>query len=244
VVPIARTARVAGLLYLVAGLPAIFSLQYVPRVLIVGGDAAATADRIRGSEWLLRLAVAGELISSIAFIFLGLTLYRLFKGVDQRRAMLMLVLALVSVPISLLSVVGELGALTVLSRADYLSVFGSSQLDALALVLLRLHDYGLFVAQIFWGLWLLPMGLLVFRSGFAPRIIGVLLIFNGIAYVAHTFTAVLAPQYAAMVGLVALLPEALGEGSLIIWLLTTKAGHKPAESRARSERLGPATPDG
>jgi uncharacterized protein DUF4386 len=238
VVPIARTARVAGLLYLVAGLPAIFSLQYVPRVLIVGGDAAATADRIQGSEWLLRLAIVGELISSIAFIFLGMTLYRLFREVDQGRASVMLVLVLISVPISLLSVVGELGALTLLGGADYLSVFGSGQLDALALVLLRLHDYGLLVAQIFWGLWLFPLGLLAFRSGFAPRIIGVLLIFNGIAYVAHSLTAVLWPQHAGLVALVALLPEALGEGSFILWLLTTKAGHKPAEKPGEIGTVG------
>jgi len=90
------------------------------------------------------------------------------------------------------------------------------------------HDQGLVVAQVFWGLWLLRLGVLVIRSGFAPRQVGILLIPNGIAYVAQTLTSLFLPEYASLVGTVAILPEALGEGSLIVWLLTTNASVQPA----------------
>jgi len=204
-----------------ASVPAVFSYVYVPGTLIVSGDAAATAERIRASEWLLRLGIASELISSIAFIFLVLALYRLFKGVDQERASLMVILVLVSIPVSFVNVLSELGALVVLSGADFLSVLGGAQLDALAFVLLRLHNGGLFVAQIFWGLWLFPLALLALGSGFVPRFVGVLLIVAGTAYVAESFAFLVLPAYAGVVSSVAKLAEA-GEASIIVWLLITR----------------------
>ncbi len=143
-----------------------------------------TTARVAGL--LFRLGIASELISATGFIFLALALYRLFESVDRGQASLMVVLVLVSVPISFLAVVSELGALTVLSGADFLSVLGGPQREALALVFVRTHGQTLLVNEIFWGLWLVPLGVLVMRSGFAPRVIGALLILAGAAYIVIT----------------------------------------------------------
>ena len=224
---IKKNARVAGLLYLLSGIPAVFSYQYVPGALLVRANAAATAERVTTSEWLLRLGIASELISSILFIFLVLALYRLFKGVDGRLASVMVILVLVSIPISFVNVLSEIAALMVLSRADLMSVFEKPQLDALASMFLGLHGQGLVVASIFWGLWLLPLGVLVVRSGFAPRMIGVLLIPAGLAYVTASSTSILLPQLASMVSSLAPILEGLGEVPLLLWLLITGLRRTP-----------------
>src|SRR5450432_523815 len=151
-----RQARLAGLFYLLASIPAPFGLIYVPNKLIVPNDATATADHIRTSESLLRLGIASELLGSILFILVVVALYRLFKAVNDTHALAMMILILVSIPISLLSVVNELAALLLVSGADFLSVFNKGQLDALAYVFMRLHSREVLVAEIFWGLWLIP----------------------------------------------------------------------------------------
>jgi len=218
-----KTARVAGLLYLLVAITGAFSIVYVPATLIVLADATATADRIMSSEWLLRLGILSELISAVAFIFLVLALHRLFKATSEKLASLMVIFVLVSVPISFVNVLNEIAALVLLRGPDFLSVFDRRQLDALALLFLRLHSQGLFVvAGVFWGLWLLPLALLVMKSGFAPRAVGFLLVLAGVAYVAVSATSLLLPQYLPLVSTVALLLEA-GELPMIVWLLLTGA---------------------
>src|SRR5688500_6157030 len=173
-----NTARVAGLLYLLAGGSGFFSFMYVPNTLIVRGDASATARRLLATDMLFRFGIVAELISSVAFIFLVLTLYRLLAFVDRTRALVMVILVLVAIPVVLLDAVNQVAALTLIRGADFLSVFDRAELEALGMLFLRLHGAGLFIAQIFWGLWLIPFGLLVMRSGFIPRILGILLIAN------------------------------------------------------------------
>ena len=232
-----KTARVAGIRYLLAGITAPFSLIYVPRILIVPGDATATANHVRSSGTLLRLAIASELFSSIMFIFVVLALYRLLKGVDQKHALAMVTLFLVSVPISLLNVLNEIATLVLVSGADYLSVFEKRQLDALAFLFLRLHGQGIIVASIFWGLWLLPFGILVIRSGFIPRILGVLLILAGSAYPVSSFTALFLPQYAHLVSQFAMVLEA-GEIPIVLWLLIWGAKGQPSDAPSSSSAGG------
>jgi uncharacterized protein DUF4386 len=212
-----KQARVAGLLYLLACLPAPFALIYVPTKLIVPGDATATADHVRASETLLRLGTAGELINATAFIFVVFALYRLFKGVNKQHAAIMMTLFVVSVPISFLNVLNDIAPLVLVSGANFLSVFDKGQLDALVYLFLRLHSQGFIVAQIFWGLWLFPFGILVIRSGFIPRIVGILLMIAGSGYVVSSFTSLLLPHYAHVVGQVGLVLE-FGELS-VLWLL-------------------------
>jgi len=216
-----KTARLAGLLYLLGGLPAPFALLYVPGKLIVSGDAAATADRIRASAAMLRMGIAGELISSAVFIFVALVLYRLFKPVSERAALAMMVLYLLSVPISFVDVLNDVAALNLAGAAggaNFLSVFDAHQRDALAYVFLRLHGQGILVAQIFWGLWLFPLGICVMRSGFIPRILGVLLMIAGTGYVASSFAALVLPHYADAVERVTSILT-FGELPIVVWLV-------------------------
>jgi len=230
--PNKKTARVAGLLYVLLAVTGAVGIVIVPLTLIVRGDATATADRIRRAESLFRLGIASELIAATTFIFLALALYRLFKGVSEEQASLMVTLVLVSVPISFLNVLNEIAALVLLRGPDFLSVFGKPQLDALALLFLGLHSQGFVVASILWGLWLLPLGALVIGSGFAPRVLGFLVILAGLAYLADSFTSLLLPQYRPLVSTVALFFEAVGELSMIAWLLITGAKVQPIDGPA------------
>ncbi len=185
---IKRQARKAGLLYLVLGVSAPIGLLYVPGQLYVSGNAAATAEKIRASEWLLRLGIASELFHQVIVIFLVLALYRLFKPVGEALARQLVILgALVSVPIMFVNVLNHVAALVLVGDADFLAVFDRPQRDALAYLFLRLHSHGVVVASVFWGLWLFPFGMLVIRSGFIPRILGVLLMVAGSAYLASAF---------------------------------------------------------
>ena len=214
-----RQARYAGLLYLLLGITAPIGLVYVPGKLIVAGDATATADRIRASGSLLRIGIGSELFHQVIGIFLVLALYRLFKAVNEKHAVLLVILgALVSVPLVFLNVLNEIAALILVSGANFLSVFSKPQLDALAYLFLRLHRQGIEVAAIFWGLWLFPFGMLVIRSGFIPRFLGVLLMIAGVAYLASSFTSLIMPGYAHAVGQYAMLLE-IGELPIIFWLL-------------------------
>jgi hypothetical protein len=163
--------RFAGLLYLLASIPGVFALIYVPSKLIVHGNATATAHNIAASETLFRLGIATDLICQAGFIFVALALYDLLKGVNQRHASVMVILIVVSIPIAFLNELNAIAALFLVRGADFLSLFDEPQRDALAMLFLNLHGHGFDVAGIFWGLWLFPLGLLVYRSGFLPRIL-------------------------------------------------------------------------
>ena len=155
-----KQSRIAAALYFINCLPAPFALLYVPSVLIVRGDATATANNVRDSESLLRLGMAVELFSATVAIFAVLAFYRLFKAVSSKHAMAFTVLFLISIPISYLNVLNDLAALTLARGPAFLStVFDKAQLDALVMFFLRLHNQGVVLAQIFWGLWLFPSAL-------------------------------------------------------------------------------------
>lgn len=196
-----------------AGVP----LIYVSN-LIVPGNAAATANNILASEMLFRASIVSELVGAIIFIFMVRALYRLLHEVDNTQASLMVTLVLISVPITSLNVLTELAALTLLHGANPPAAFNQAQGGALAMLFLGLHGDGVNLANIFWGLWLFPFGILVMRSGFLPRILGILLIIDGFSLVAVSLTALLLPAYLDVVSRIAILPE-LGELWTMAWLL-------------------------
>jgi len=210
--PLVR-ARVAGFLYLFANLFAPFTLLYLPSRFIVRGDAAATASNIMASESLFRFGIASTLFNAIANIFLALALYQLLKVANKNMASLMVIFSLVGVPIAMLNELAQLAVVQLLSGADYLNVFTAEQLQALAYLFLRLHTQGLNIAQIFWGLWLFPMGYLVFKSGFFPKILGILLMIGCFGYVIQSFAAFLGYN------LDIILYTSWGELALLLWLL-------------------------
>jgi hypothetical protein len=219
--------RFAGLLYLLVSIPGAFSLLYVPGKLIVAGNATATAAAIAASETLFRVGIAVQLISQALFIFVALALYDLLKGVNRRHATLMVILIVVAIPIAFLNELNAIAALQLIRGADFLSVVDQPQREALAMLFVTLHDRGFDVAGIFWGLWLFPLALLVYRSRFLPKFLGFWLGIAGIAYVLLSLTALLAPQYRDTVFTISQ-PATIGELVFMLWLVI-KGARPPAE---------------
>ncbi len=215
-----KLARTAGLLYLIVVAAGIFSLGYVPSQTVVPGDAAATWTKIASSETLFRLGIVASGVCYVAFLLLPLALYRLLSQVNKSAAVLMVVFAAVSVPISLANLSNKLEVLSLLSGADYLRAFTAEQLQAQAMLSLDAYNKGIWIAKIFWGLWLLPFGYLVFRSGLLPRILGLLLMAGCFGYLIDFCGRVLFPGYpdTALARFV-ILPATIGEIGTCLWLL-------------------------
>jgi hypothetical protein len=220
--------RRAGFTYLfLLGLSP-FSLVYVPGRLIVTGNAAATARNILGAESLFRASICVTLATAIGFIFVARTLSRFVGDVDRSKAALMETLVYVSVAISFALALNDLAVITVLRGGEVLAPFSAAQREALAYLFLRLRSQGLLLSMVFWGLWLVPFGWLVVRSKFIPRVLGVLLIVNGLAYVTQAFVGVQFPGLAPTVAKV-VFPALLGEAWIILWLII--AGARPRDSQ-------------
>ncbi len=225
--------RFAGLLYILTSIPGFFAMMYVPSKLIVHGNAAATASNIAAHEMLFRLGIAGQLIGQAGFIFVALALYRLLKGVNQRYASLMVTLVVVQIPIAFLNELNSIAALVLVRGADFLSLFEKPQRDALAMLFLNLHFQGLVVDEIFWGLWLVPLALLVYRSRFLPRFLGVWLALAGFAWVLLSLAGILSPEYYDKVFTYSQ-PAALGEVAFMLWLVIKGAKPPALEAAASS----------
>jgi len=221
-------ARTAGILYLLMIPLGIFGILYVPSTLLVPGDAAATAANIMASESLFRLSIVSALFVQINQILLVLVLYKLLKPVNKIHASFMVVFALAAVPIAMLNEFNQFAALLLLSGADYLTAFGTDQVNAQMMLFLDLHEHGIFIAQLFWGLWLYPMGYLVYKSGFLPRIIGVLLMIGCFGYLIDSVVFILFPNIDATISGFTF----WGELILPLWLLIKGVNVEEWEKRA------------
>ena len=226
--------RVAGLWYLLLVFLGPPRLIYIPHKLFVEGDAAATAANIVAHPWLFRFGMVTEILGAVTLIFLVLAFYRLFKGVDQQLAVLLVITGgVMPALLNLVNVATDATALTVAQGPAFLSVFDQPQREALVMLLLRLFDHQVTAAEILWGLWLFPMGALAYRSGFVPRFIGVWLLINGAAYVVLCLTGVLLPAYQDKVFLFSQ-PALFGELAIMLWLLVKGASgsaRPPAEAQ-------------
>jgi hypothetical protein len=223
--------RVAGFLYLLLVVAGPMRLIYIPSKLFVHGNATATANNISAHELLFRLGIVSVLFCGTILIFLLLALYRLLKGVDQNLAVLMVILGgVMPATIDFLNVLNDSAALMLVRGADFLSVFDKPQRDALAMLFLRLHHHEEVAAEILWGLWLFPLAVLVYRSHFLPRFLGVWLIINGFAYLILSFTGLLLPQYEGKVFTISQ-PALFGELAIMLWLVI-KGAKPPAPGDA------------
>ncbi len=229
--------RFAGLLYVLTSIVGFFAMGYVPDKLIVHGNAAATASNIAASETLFRLGIAAQLIGMAGFIFVALALYNLLKRVNQWHASLMVILIVVSVPIAFVNELNSIAALVLVRGADFLSIIEKPQREALAMLFLKLHGQGLVVVEIFWGLWLFPLALLVYRSRFLPRFLGVWLALAGFAWVILSLTSVLLPQYQDKVDRYCQ-PAIIGEIAFMLWLLIIGAKPQAVETTTLSAATG------
>jgi hypothetical protein len=227
-----RTARIAGSLYLLVAV--FYGFAHFFRVsLTVPGDAAATVNNIMASEWLFRFAFVSGLVGQVCFVLVGLALYVLLKPVNKNLALLMVIFVLVSVPIAMLNLLNQFAALLLLSGVDYLAVFEANQLHAFVMLFLSLLDHGTLIAQIFWGIWLLPLGYLVFKSGFLPKILGILLMIAAFGYFIGSLASFLFPTYGRIIELVYYEP-AIAEISFMLWLLIRGVN----ESKLKSASAG------
>ncbi len=217
--------RVAGFWYLLLTVIGPLRLIYIPSKLFVTGNATATVNNIAAHERLFRFGIVGDLVCAVILIFLVLAFYRLFRDVDQYLVVLVVILGgVMPALIYFVNVVSDAGALMVARGPDFLSVFDKPQRDALVMLLLRLHDRQNTAAEILWGLWLLPLAMLVYKSHFLPRFLGVWLAINGFAYVILSFTGVLFPQYEGKVFLLSQ-PALFAELAFMLWLVIK--GAKP-----------------
>ncbi len=219
-----RLARVAGLLYLLMSVTSAFSLASIPSWSVSATDVSAVV-KIIDAPLRYRLGALSELASQVFFVFLVLALFELLKEVHRTRALAMVALVLVQVPMGFANLLLGLAPLVLQSGASYLSVFSKEQLDALTLVALNMRGYGVKSLMVFWGLWLLPFGMLVYRAGFLPRVLGVLLLVGCFGHVVVGATSLLMPSLEHTVAPLTAL--ALGEILICLWLLTMGAKPSP-----------------
>ena len=228
---LSRNARIAGLFYLTL-MTAPLRLVYIPTKLIVSGNAAATAGNIAAHQTLFRLGILTDLFTAVMAIFLTLALYRLFKGVDQFLAALVVVLgALMVTPIYFLNTLNDAATLLLVRGADFLSVFDKPQRDAFARLFLDLHHQLDLANFMFAGLWLFPFGLLVYRSRFLPGFLGVWLTLAGFAWLSFSLTGLLFPAYGDKAFSITQ-PIAMGEVATMLWLVIMGAKEKPLAATA------------
>ncbi len=227
-----RAVTALRVLYPIWFVLGLFGVMYVPATVIVAGDAMATASNILANELLFRMGIVGSLTVQVIQIFVVLLLYKLFKSVNRSYASLMVVFALVGIPIAMLNTLNRLATLLVLNGADYLKAFEPNQLHALVTLFLNLNAQGQLIATIFWGLWLFPLGYLIYKSGYFPRILGIWVIIGGVGYVLDSLTHFILPNYANYEAILfpVVLLMTLGEILFAAWIFLKGAKIPETES--------------
>ena len=228
-----KTARVAGILYIIMDVFMIFGGMYVDSKIYVPGDAVATASNILAFEWLFRLGFVSNLVGLILQLFLVHVLYELFKSVEKGQARLMVIFTVAGVSVAFLNTLNQYAPILLLSGAGHLSAFNPAQLQTLAMVFFDMYEHGIMIDEIFWGLWLIPLGLLVYKSGFVPKVLGVLLIIGCFGHLISFLSVFLFPGYSTI-----LTPIAetimLGELPIFLWLLIKGVKDQQPSTRTAS----------
>jgi len=211
-------ARIAGSLYLIIIIAGALGQIFIRGKLIVAGDAVVTAGNLMAAQSLWRIGIAGDLLMHVFDIPLMLALYLLLKPVNKHLAMSAVLFNLIQTAVLVVNKLNLLVPLFLLGNAEYLKALEPQQLQALAYLPLKLHDYGFGIGLIFFGCVCLVQGYLIFKSGFLPKTIGVLMALAGLSYLTNSITLLLAPAYAEMVVPVLAL-ALLGELALSLWLI-------------------------
>jgi len=214
-----RLARIAGVLYLLVGIFGGFAQGYVEPKVYVAGNAAATARNVVANAGLVRAGVVAELFDSTIFVFLAMTLYVLLNHVHKSMARAMLVLVTLSAGISCLNVVFEFEGLRAATDSAYAAALGSAGSNALVMLLLDTQHHGVLIAQIFFGLWLAPLGYLVYRSGLFPKALGIVLVVGTVCYLIDVLALFLVPDLGQKIAAFIVIPSAIAEVSTVLYLL-------------------------
>jgi hypothetical protein len=213
-----RNARIAGLLYLALGITGAYSMIGIIPQLVIPGSMESTISNIQRSTGLFRLGFVSNIVSQVIFLYLVVALYKLFVKIDKTQARILLVLVVTSVPVTFVAMLAYLVPGVLLSGAEYLSAFNLEQLKALSMVFLDIHRIGLLTVEIYWGLWLLPLGILIIKSGFFPKILGYLEFAACFGYVLAFFLGILAPEGLPVLKTISTI-AIYGEMPFIFWIL-------------------------
>ena len=226
-----RLARIAGSLYLIVAVCGGFAELYVRSSIVVPGDASATADSIRASTMLFRLGFVTDLVQAVCFLLTAMALYLLLNHVNKLVASAMVTFVAVSVAIMCLNLLNQFVALSIATGDGSSSVFGAAGSDELAMLFVDMHHDGYLIAQMFFGLWLLPLGYLVVTSGYFPKTLGVVLAIGCFGYLADVFAHFLTPTISVRISPFLLTPAAVGELWLVAWLLVKAVRVPEREAR-------------
>jgi len=213
-----RTARMAGLLYLIFIVTSIFANAFGRSKIIVYGDAAVTAKNIMAADGVFRIGFMSDLLSAVFFLLAAWALYVLLQPVNKHLALLFVLLNLAGVAIQCINMLNLFASLLLLSGAEYLNVFPVGQLPALAMLFLNLYKNGFMIAQLFYGAWLFPLGYLVFKSGYLPKLLGIVLMIECFAWLMYPFQFFFFPAY-EVISYLSFAVGFIGEFSLTLWLL-------------------------
>lgn len=228
-----RLARIAGLLYLAVAIFAGFAYGFVIAKVYAPGDAAATAGNVLANAGLVRLGVVADLVQATVFVFLGMTLHLLLHDVHRNAARAMVVLVAIATAIMCLNLVFEFAALLVATDGSYALAFGAAGANVLVLLLLDIHHYGFLIAQIFFGLWLVPLGYLAYRSAMFPRPLSVLLVIGGACYLADMLVLFLVPDLGRQIAPFLVIPPTIAEVWMVAYLLVKGVRSSSAGDGAR-----------
>ena len=212
-------ARIAGLLYLTVAIFGGFAFGYVLARVYAPGDATTTAANVLANSGLVRIGVVADLFQATVFVFLAMVLYRLLKHVNKNAAGAMVILVAIATTIMCLNLVFQFASLLVATDTSYTAAFGVQGANALVLLLLDLHYWGFLIAQIFFGLWLLPLGYLVYKSGMFPKALGVTLIVGGVCYLVDVLALFLVPNLGVRIHGFLAIPPTLAEVWMVLYLL-------------------------
>jgi hypothetical protein len=226
-----KTARFAGVLYLLNGITSAFAFAYVIAKVYVAGDAPLTAANVVANSGLVRIGVVADLFQATVWVFLGMTLYLLLKHVNKNTAGVMVVLVTVGAAIVCLNDVFQFVAVRVATETSYAAALGDEGSNALVLLLLDIHHYGFLIAQIFFGLWLVPLGSLAYKSDLFPKALGVVLIVGGGCYLVGMVAVFLVPDFGEKINILVTIPSAIAEIWMVLYLLVVGVrAQKPGEN--------------
>ena len=226
-----RLARFAGVLYLLVGIFGGFAQGFLYPKIYVAGDAVKTAGNLIANSGLVRIGVVADLVQATIWVFLALTLYRLLRHVSKSAASAMVVLASIGAGITMLNAVFEFEGLRVATGAVNLAGFGAAGSNALTLLMVDAQHYGLLIASIFMGLWLVPLGYLAYKSGWFPKALGVVLIVGGACYLVDVLAAFLVPDFGKAIHGYITIPSIIAEVWTLVYLLAIGVNTKKSEER-------------
>ena len=231
-----RLARIAGLLYLINGIFGGFAFAYVIGKVYVAGDAAITAANVATNSGLVRVGVVADLFQATEWVFLAISLWLLLRHVNTNAASAMVILVAVGAGITCLNGVFQFEAVRVATDGFYVAL-GAASSSALVLLLLDMHHYGFLIAQIFFGLWLVPLGYLVYTSGMFPRALGGALIVGGACYLVGLLAVFLVPDVGETINVFVTIPSAIAEISMVLYLLVKGVRSTPIDAIDRGQML-------